>query len=95
MDRGPEDSAIIEYFGEGLKALLKVEIEQRGQQLDSFDKMIEKVVAVKAKAALRSRSYSYKINQYCTQSGCPAATKFYAQHLSMNDFRVMKLKART
>lgn len=52
-----KEAAMIYYFWEGIKLSIRLEIKQRDQKLDSFDKMVEKAVNVKANAALRPHSY--------------------------------------
>ena len=49
---------MIRYFREGLKPLIRAEIEQRGRKLDSFKELVEKAVDGEAKAALKPRSYA-------------------------------------
>ena len=56
---------MIRYFQEGLCPSIKVEIEQRGQELKSFEELVEKAVDAKAKAALRPRFYTCKTDQHC------------------------------
>lgn len=48
-----KESAMMQYFRKDLKLSIKVEIEQRGQELDSFNKIVEKTVDIEAKIALR------------------------------------------
>ena len=50
-------------------------MEQRGQELDSFEELVEKVVDAKAKAALRPRSYACKTDQHCLWGSRPSAAK--------------------
>lgn len=73
-----EKSAMIRYFQEDLKLLVRVEIEKLDWKLNSFDNIVEKAVDVKAKTDFRLCSYTYETNQHCNQSSCFAATKFYA-----------------
>ena len=51
---------MIWYFQEGLRPSVRVEIEQRGRELNSFKELIQKAVDAKAKAALRPRFYACK-----------------------------------
>ena len=51
---------MIRYFWEGLRPLVRVEMEQRGRELDSFEELVEKAVDAEAKAALRTRFYACK-----------------------------------
>ena len=56
---------MIRYLREGVCPLVRVEIAQRGQELDSFEELIEKAVDAEAKAALRPCFYACKSDQYC------------------------------
>lgn len=77
-DGVPEESAMIWYIEEGLKLLLRVEIEQRSREPDNFNEIVEKAVDTKAKAGLSLRSYTCKTNQHYGQSNQSAVTKSYA-----------------
>ena len=52
-------------FLQGNKAFFKGKIKQCNQKVDSFKKLVQKTVNVKAKAAFQSYFYIYKTNQYC------------------------------
>ena len=56
---------MIRYFPKDLKPSVSVEIEQRGQKLDSFEEIVEKAVDAKIKVALRPGSYACETNQHC------------------------------
>ena len=56
---------MIWYFQEGLRPPARVEMEQRGRELDSFGELVKKIVDAKAKAAFRPRSYVCKTDQHC------------------------------
>lgn len=56
---------MIWYFCKGLKLFIWAKIKQRSQKLDSFEKLVEKIKNVKAKAALQAYSGIYEIYQYC------------------------------
>ena len=60
-----EEGTMIRYFREGLRPSVRVEMEQRGRELNSFKELVEKAVNAKAKAALRPRFYARETNQYC------------------------------
>lgn len=64
LDSALEEGAIIRYFREGLKFLVRVEMEQYDWNLNIFEKIVEKVLDVEAKAILSSYSYIYEINQH-------------------------------
>ena len=55
-----KEDTMIRYFREGLRPSIRVKIEQRGRELNSFKELVEKAVDAKAKAALQLRSYARK-----------------------------------
>ena len=69
----PEEGTMIWYFWKGLRSSVKIDMEQRGQELDSFKKLVKKTVDAKAKAALRPRSYARKTNQHFLRGSRPIA----------------------
>ena len=71
----PKEDTMIWYFWEGLRLLVQVEMEQRGQELNSFKEIVEKAVNAKAKATLRPRSYACNVDQHCLQGSQPSAAK--------------------
>ena len=89
-----KEGTMIWYFREGLRPLVRVEIEQRGQKLDSFEELVKKAVDAEAKAALWPRFYACKTNQYCFQGSWPSAAKTSTQGQPMKDSRVKKPKSR-
>lgn len=91
-DRLVEEVTMICYFWEGLKLLVKVEIEQRSRKLNRFDKPIEKSINVKVQTSLRLCLYTCKTNQHYAWASCPGTTKSYIQSASMNNFKVKELK---
>ena len=50
-------------------------MEQRGQELDSFEELVEKTVDAEVKAALWPRSYARETDQYCLRGTRPSAAK--------------------
>ena len=74
---------------------MQVEIEQRGQELNSFKKIVEKAVNAKAKAAFRPCSYARNTNQHCLQGSWPFAAKTNAQGQPMKDLRGEKPKPKS
>ena len=56
---------MIRYFREGHCPSIRVEVEQRGQELNGFEELVEKAVDAEAKDNLRPRSYTCETNQYC------------------------------
>lgn len=51
-DIATKEDAMIWYYRESLKALLRVEMEQRNCELDNFDVIVKNTLNIKAKAAL-------------------------------------------
>ena len=90
----PEEGTMIWYFREGLRPSVRVKMEQRGRELNSFEELVEKTVDVEAKAALRLRSYARKTNQYCLWGNRPSAAKASTQGQPMKDSRVEEPKSR-
>ena len=66
---------MIYYFRKDLRPSVTVKMEQRGQELKSFKKLVKKAVNAKAKADLRSCFYACKTDQYCFQGSQLFATK--------------------
>ena len=90
----PEEGTMIRYFREGLRPSVRVEMEQRGRELDSFEELVEKTVDAKAKAALRPRSYVRKTDQHCLWGSRPSAAKANTQGQPMKDPRVEEPKSK-
>ena len=85
---------MIQYFWKGPRLLVQVKIEQRGQELDRFKKIVKKTINAKAKAAFRPRFYARNTNQHCLQGSWPSAAKISIQSQPMKDPRVEKLKSK-
>ena len=66
---------MIRYFWKGFWRLIKDKIEDCGQELDSFEEIVEKAVNAEAKVSLKLYFYTCKTNQYCLQGSRPYATK--------------------
>ena len=86
---------MIQYFQEGFRSLVQIKMEQRSQELDSFEEIVKKAVDAKTKAALRARSYAHNTNQHCLQGSWPSATKTIIQGQPMKDPRVDKSKLKS
>ena len=54
-------------------------MEQCGQELNSFEKLVEKAVDAEAKAAFQLRSYTCKTDQHCFRRSRPSAAKASTQ----------------
>ena len=85
---------MIWYFRESLHHRIKVEIEQRGQKLNSFEELVKKAVGAKAKAALWPRSYICKTNQYYFRGSQSSAAKASTQDQPIKDPRFEKPKSK-
>ena len=85
---------MIWYLSKGLRSLVRVEIKQRGQELNSFEKLVKKTVNAEAKAALRPRFYAWETNQYCRQGSLPLVAKANTKNQTMKDLRVEEPKSR-
>ena len=85
---------MIWYFRKGLRLSVRVEMEQRGRELDSFKELVKKTVDTKAKAALRPRSYACETDQHCLRGSQPSAAKANTQGQPIKNQRVKKLKSK-
>ena len=56
---------MIWYFRKSLCPSVRVEMKQRGQELNSFKELVEKAVNAEAKAVLRPCFYARETDQYC------------------------------
>ena len=90
----PEEGTMIWYFQEGLRLLIRVKIEQRGWELDSFKELVKKAVEAEAKATLRPRSYARKTDWYCFRDSRPSAAKTSTKGQPMKDPKVEESKSR-
>ena len=71
----PEEGTRIWYLRKGVWLLVKVEMEQQDQELNTFKELIEKIVDAKAKTALRPRFYACETDQYCFPGSRPSTAK--------------------
>ena len=85
---------MIQYFRKSLRLLVWVKIEQRGQELNNFEEIVEKVVDAKVKAALRPRFYTCNTDKYCVQGSWPSTAKTSTQGQPIKDPRVEEPKPR-
>ena len=91
----PEEGTMIQYFREGLRLSMQVEMEQRGRELDSFKEIVKKAVDAEAKAAFRPRSYARNTNQHCLWGSRLSEAKTSAQGQPMKDPRVKEPKPKS
>ena len=64
-DWAPAEGTMIRIFREGLRPSVRVEMNQRGRELDSFREIIERAVDAEATAKLRPSSNTYEMDQNC------------------------------
>ena len=80
--------SLIRFFCEGLKPLVKALMEQRGRELDSWEKLVEKAIDAGAKASLQSQSILREMDQRCPRGNRPAySTMARSQATSTQDLR--------
>ena len=59
------ESIMVWYFCKGLKSFVRAKIEQHGQELNNFKKLMQKAIDIEAKAAFWLHSYVCNTNWYC------------------------------
>ena len=90
----PEEGTMIWYFQKGLRPSVRVKMEQCGQELNSFEELVEKAVDAKAKAAFRPYSHARETDQHCVQGSQPSTAKTSTQGQPMKDLRVEEPKSK-
>ena len=85
---------MIWYFRESLQLLVRVEIEQRSRELNSFKELIKKAINAEIKAAFWPRSYACQSDQHCFQGNQPSAAKASTQSKPIKDLRVEEPKSK-
>lgn len=73
-DGAPEESDLIRFFREGLKPLVKAQMEQRGREIDSWEDLVEKAIDAEAKASLQPPSSIREMDQRCPRGNRLAHT---------------------
>ena len=86
---------MIWYFQKGLCLSVRVKIEQRGQELNSFKELVKKTVDVEAKTALQPRSYACETDQNPLRGNRLLVAKASTKGQPMKDPKVKKSKSRT
>ena len=87
---------MLRYFREGLRPSIRVELEHRDLELESFEQLVKKVVEAEGKASLRPRTITREMDQHCSRSSRPAnSTVAKSQGSPMKDPRVEEPKFRT
>lgn len=91
---------MVRYFKESLKPSIKVEINQDATQLDTYEKLVAKVVKAKAKAGMQPGLYIQETDLNCPQKnqlGHTMAHKIQTQGFSkdhtLKNNRLKKPKA--
>ena len=94
----PGEPTMLRYFREGLRPSIRVELEHRDLELESFEQLIKKVVEAESKASLRPCTTTREMDQHCSRVSRPTNTtvaKASTPSSSMKDPRVEKPKVRT
>ena len=65
---------MLRYFREGLRPSIRVELEHRDLELESFEQLVKKVVEAEGKASLRPRTTTREMDQRCPQGNRPTHT---------------------
>ena len=89
---------MLKYFREGLRPSIRVELEHRDLELESFEQLVKKVVEAEGKASLRPRTITREMDQHCFRGSRPANTtvaKASTPSSSMKDPRVEEPKVQT
>ena len=89
----PTEPTMLRYFREGLKPSILAELEHRDLELESFDQMVKKAVNAETKSALRSRSSTKEMDQYCPR-GNRLANSTKSQGNTIKDPRSEEPKVR-
>ena len=74
-DGVPEESDLIRFFREGLKTLVKAQMEQIGRKLDSWEELVEKAIDGEAKASLQPHSFLREMDQRCPRGNHTTVAK--------------------
>ena len=77
-------SNLIQFFREGLKPLIRAQIEPRSQEYDSWEELVKKTVAVETKANLQPSYYSQNMGNCCPKGNRPSHTNL-SKHQTSRD----------
>lgn len=64
----PNKDILISYFQKKLRPSIQAQLDNRGQNLDMWDKIVEKAVNKEAKASIQLLSRTKKIDSRCLRS---------------------------
>ena len=70
----PKKPTMLRYFREGLQPSIRIELEHRDLELESFKQLVKKVVEAEGKASLWPCTTTRKMDQRCPQDNRPAYT---------------------
>ena len=87
----PNEPTMICYFQEGLKPLIKVEMEQQDWPSTSFKEIVQRAVNVEAKAGLRSSTMIRNSDARCPKGHRPSyntSSKVQTQGITVKEPRV-------
>ena len=73
----PTEPTMLRYFREGLKPSILAELEHQDLELESSDQMVKKAVNAEAKAAVRPRAITRKMDQYYPLSEKSLLSRIY------------------
>ena len=94
----PGELTMLRYFWEGLWPSIRVELEHRDLELESFEQLLKKVVEAEGKASLRPRTTTREMDQHCSRGSRPTiitVAKVSTPSSSIKDPRVEEPKVRT
>lgn len=67
-------SNLIQFFRKDLKLLIRAQIELLSQKYNSWDTLVKKIVAAKAKTSLQLSYYKRNIDDHYSKDNCPNYT---------------------
>lgn len=68
----PNEEVLIRYFRDGLRPSIRAQLDERGRDLDSWDKVVEKAIDAEAQAIIQPPSGTWEIDSRCTCGQRPA-----------------------
>ena len=80
----PHDDSLIRYLREGLRPSIRAQLDARGQDLDSWDEVVEKAVNVEAKASLQLPSKTREMDFKCPRVEQPVKTNDFSEPKEKN-----------
>ncbi len=71
----PNETTLIRYFWEGLRLFIRAQLAHQRRDLDVWEKVVEKVDVIEAKANLQPPFYIREIDSRCPKNHCPSAKR--------------------